>query len=237
MTDFQSRTAMALTLENERLRAELRTQLDELDACRRRAFEAAEATRRRIERNLHDGLQQRLVSVALALGLVNAKLPAEPEAAKPIASEAQNALAAAMDELRELSQGIYPTVLAERGLGIALEDLCERAAVSCELTVSLDDPPSAEIAATAYFAVSEALANVAKHAHASTVRVVVRCADGELTVEVHDDGIGGAAMGRGSGLQGMRDRIDPIGGCLSITSPAGRGTTIRAEIPVGPAAP
>jgi signal transduction histidine kinase len=222
---------MALTLENERLRADLRSRLEELAGCRQRAVDAAEATRRRIERNLHDGMQQRLVSVAMALGLVDAKLPSEPEAAKRIASKAREALAAAMAELRQLSQDIYPTVLAERGLSAALEDLRERAAVPCGLTISLDETPSPQAAAATYFAVSEALTNVAKHARATAVRIVVRCADGVLTVEVRDDGVGGAASAGGSGLQGLIERIDAIGGRLSVTSPAGHGTTIGAEIP------
>jgi signal transduction histidine kinase len=231
MSDPQSRTAMALTVENERLRAELRSRLEELAECRQRAVDAAEATRRRIERNLHDGMQQRLVSVAMALGLVDAKLPNEPEVAKPIASNARKALAAAMAELRELSQDLYPNVLAERGLAAALEDLCERAAVPCRLTISLDETPSAQAAATTYFTVSEALTNVAKHAHATAARVVVRCADGVLTVHVRDDGKGGAATHGGTGLRGLVDRVEALGGRLTVSSPPGRGTTVRAEIP------
>ncbi|MBV9415952.1 MAG: hypothetical protein JO363_13305 [Solirubrobacterales bacterium] len=232
MTEFLSHTAMALTRENQRLRSELRTRLEELDSCRQRAVDAAEVTRRRIERNLHDGMQQRLVSIAMALGLLDAKLPSEPKAAKPIASEARQALAAALDELRELSQGIYPSVLAERGLSVALEELCERSTVPCELAISLEDPPSAPAAAAAYFAVSETLTNVAKHAKASTVRIDARCRGGELMLEIHDDGIGGATTAGGSGLQGLMDRVDAIGGRLSVSSPAGHGTTVRAAIPV-----
>ena len=231
MTDFQSTTATTISLENERLRAELRAGLEELRACRDKAMDAAEATRRRIERNLHDGIQQRLVSLAMSLGLLDAKLPAEPEAAKPIARQAREALALALHELRELSQGIYPSVLAERGLTRGLEELCERAAVTCNLRVSLQDPPSTHVAAAAYFVVSEALTNVAKHAHARTTSVVVYSDDGELIVEIHDDGMGGAATGSGSGLRGMTDRIEALGGRMTVSSPLGRGTSVRAEIP------
>jgi signal transduction histidine kinase len=224
MTESESVTATALTLENERLRTELR-------ACRQRAADAAEATRAQIERNLHDGLQQRLVSLALSLGLLDAKLPHQPGAAKPIAGEARRSLSAALGELRELTQGLYPSALTEHGLTVALEELCDRLPVYCDRKISLDDPPPAEVAAAIYFTVSEALTNVTKHAAASEIRVLVSRVDDQLIAEVHDDGIGGAASAHGSGLRGLAGRIDAVGGRLTVSSPRGFGTTIRAEIP------
>jgi signal transduction histidine kinase len=223
----------SLTAENERLRAELSARLAELRACRARMLEAAEATRKRIERNLHDGTQQRLVSLAMSLGLLDAKLPAEPDAARTIAGQARQALAVALEELRELSQGVYPSVLAERGLMAALEELCERAVPPARLEISLDPPTSGPVAAATYFAVSEMLTNVAKHAHASTVHVLVAGEKHQLTFEVSDDGIGGAVVAGGSGLRGLTDRIEGLGGRLTISSPLWGGTTIRGEFPTG----
>jgi signal transduction histidine kinase len=205
-----------------------------LSECHQRSLDAAEATRKRIERDLHDGLQQRLVSIAMSLGLLDTRLPADPEAAKLIATEARGALAVALAELRELSQGIYPSVLHERGLTLALEELSTHAAVSCDLRISLDDPPASPVAAAAYFVVSEALTNIAKHAHASAARIEIRDDNGQMIVQIHDDGIGRAESARGSGLQGLTDRIEALGGRLAVISPTGRGTTIRAEIPAPP---
>jgi signal transduction histidine kinase len=223
--------AAAMTLENERLQAELRARLSDLQASRARLVDATEAERRRIERDLHDGTQQRLVSLAMSLGLLETKLPADPEAAKPIAQEARAALAVALEELRELSQGIHPAVLTERGLGAALEELADRAALPAYLEVSIDERPSAAVEAAAYFVVSEALTNAAKHSHASEVRVAAQRAGGLLTVEVQDNGIGGAVLVGGSGLRGLTDRVEALGGRLTVSSPPGRGTSLRADIP------
>ena len=223
--------AAALTLENERLQAELRARLGELQASRVRMVEATEAERRRIERDLHDGTQQRLVSLAMSLGLLDSKLPAEPGAAKPIAREAREALALALGELRELSQGIHPAVLAERGLAAALEELAIRTALPAYFDLSIDARPPARVETAAYFVVSEALTNAVKHSHATEVRIAGSCREQLLIVEVADDGIGGAAAGGGSGLRGLADRVEALGGRLTVSSPPGRGTTLRAEVP------
>ena len=194
-------------------------------------MDATEAERRRIERDLHDGTQQRLVSLAMSLGLLETKLPADPEAAKPIAQEARAALAVALEELRELSQGIHPAVLTERGLAAALEELADRAALPAYLEVSIDERPCGAVEAAAYFVVSEALTNAAKHSHASEVRIIASRVAGLLTVEVEDNGIGGAVLVGGSGLRGLTDRVEALGGRLTVSSPPGRGTSLRADIP------
>ena len=206
MTDLQATASLTtLTLENERLR--------------------------RIERNLHDGIQQRLVSVAMSLGLLDAKLPTEPDNAKPIAREAREALNVALHELRELSQGLYPSIIAERGLAAALEELRGRSSLPTRLDVVLRRRTSAEVEACAYFLVSEALTNVAKHAHARQVMIVASHVGQLLVIEVADDGIGGATTRGGTGLRGLVERVEALGGRLIVSSPRGRGTTLRAEIP------
>jgi signal transduction histidine kinase len=225
--------AAALALENERLNAELRARLEDLRASRARIVEAAEAERRRVERNLHDGAQQRLVSIAMALGLMERKLQTDPEAAKPILREAREDLATALQELRELSQGIHPSLLTERGLEAALGELPLRTPVPLALEFSIDERLPAQVEAAAYYVVSEALANVTKYAQATAVRVRVDRVDGKALVEVADDGVGGADSSRGSGLNGLADRVEALGGRLVLVSPAGRGTVVRAEIPCG----
>jgi signal transduction histidine kinase len=222
--------AAGLTLENERLHAELRARLAELQASRARLVEATETERRRIERDLHDGTQQRLVSVAMSLGLAESKLPDDAEAA-PIVREAREALTVALAELRELSQGIHPSILTERGLPGALDELCRRAALPAILDVSLDRRLPTQVETAAYFVVSEALTNAVKHSHANELRVGVQISSGVLVTEVADDGIGGAGGGGGSGIRGMTDRVEALGGRLTVSSPPGRGTTLRAEIP------
>ena len=223
--------AAALTLENERLQAALRARLAELQASRARLVEATETERRRIERDLHDGTQQRLVSLAMSLGLAESKLADDPGAAAPLVREARETLALALAELRELSQGIYPSLLTERGLGAALDDLCRRAALPATLDASLPVRLPQQVEAAAYFVTSEALANAAKHSHATEVRIRARLERGVLLVEIADDGIGGAGTGSGTGLRGLADRVEALGGRLTLSSPPGRGTTIRAEIP------
>jgi signal transduction histidine kinase len=223
--------AAALTLENERLQAALRARLAELQASRARLVEATETERRRIERDLHDGTQQRLVSLAMSLGLAESKLADDPSAAAPLVREARETLALALAELRELSQGIYPSLLTERGLGAALDDLCRRAALPATLDASLPVRLPQQVEAAAYFVTSEALATAAKHSHATEVRIRARLERGVLLVEIADDGIGGAGTGSGTGLRGLADRVEALGGRLTLSSPPGRGTTIRAEIP------
>jgi signal transduction histidine kinase len=223
--------AAALALENERLNAELRARLEDLRASRARIVEAGETERRRIERNLHDGAQQRLVSIAMSLGLAERKLQTDPDAARPILHEARESLAMALQELRELSQGIHPVLLTERGLEAALGELPLRMPVPLELEVSLDERLPVRVEAAAYYVVSEALANVTKYAQATAVRVRVDRIDGQALVEVADDGVGGADRSRGSGLRGLADRVEALGGSFALVSPGGRGTVVRAEIP------
>jgi signal transduction histidine kinase len=225
--------AAALTLENERLQAELRARLSELQASRARLVEATDAERRRLERDLHDGTQQRLVSIAMSLGLLEAKLPNEPRALRPLVHETREALTLALEELRELTQGIQPALLTERGLAAALEDLARRAALPTHLSVDIPERLPEQVESAAYFLVSEALTNAVKHSHASEARASAVSAGGILAVEVADDGIGGATTtgGGGSGLRGLADRVEALGGSLTVSSPPGRGTTLRAEIP------
>jgi signal transduction histidine kinase len=223
--------AAALTLENERLRAELLVRLAELQASRARLVEATDEERRRIERDLHDGTQQRLVSIAMTLGLAESKLAADPQAVEPVLREARDALAVALAELRDLTQGIRPAILVERGLPAALDDLSRRAALAVRLDTTIEGRLPEPVEAAAYFVASEALANAAKHSHASEVRLSASSEPGALVIEIVDDGIGGAGPGGGSGLRGLADRVEAIGGRLTVSSPPGRGTTVRAEIP------
>jgi signal transduction histidine kinase len=223
--------AAGLTIENERLKAELRARVAELQASRARLVAATETERRRLERDLHDGTQQRLVSIAMSLGLLDSRLPADAFAAKPIVQEARQALTLALEELREFTQGIYPALLTERGLAAALDDLCRRAGLPTQLDLSLAGRFPVPVETAAYFLVSEALTNAVKHSHASEVRVEVRREVRMLFVEVADDGIGGAGLGGGSGLRGLIDRVEALGGRLLVSSAPGRGTVLRAEIP------
>jgi signal transduction histidine kinase len=223
--------AAGLALENERLHAELRARLVELQASRARLVEATDAERRRIERDLHDGTQQRLVSIAMSLGLLESKLPAQPDVAAPIVRQTREALALALAELRELTHGILPPLLTERGLAAALEELARGAALATHLHLKLERRLSDQVESAAYFVASEALANAVKHSHATEVRIAAVLDEGTLTVDVADDGIGGASTGGGSGLRGLADRVEALGGRLTVSSPPGRGTTLRAEIP------
>jgi signal transduction histidine kinase len=223
--------AAGLALENERLQAELRARLEDLRASRARIVEATDAERKRIERNLHDGTQQRLVSVAMALGLAESKLSTDPEAAAQILGEARLSLGGALQELRELSQGIHPGLLTERGLGPALQELAYQAPLPVEVDVALERRLPEPVEAAAYFVVAEGLANVVKYASASAVSVTVGRANGSTVIDVADDGIGGADPSHGSGLRGLADRVEALGGALAVVSPPGRGTQLHVEIP------
>ena len=205
--------------------------LQEIRASRARLVEAQDAERRRLERNLHDGAQQRLVSLSLALRLAQAKLAGDPEGAGDILAAAGDELALALAELRELARGIHPAMLTDRGLGAAVESLATRAPVPVELTELPEERLPPPVEAAAFYVISEALANVGKYAGASFVRVSVTRADGRAVVEVDDDGVGGADPARGSGLRGLVDRVEALDGKLEVVSPKGRGTHIRAEIP------
>jgi signal transduction histidine kinase len=223
--------AAALALENERLQAELRARLDELRASRARIVEATDAERKRIERNLHDATQQRLVSVSLALGLADSKLDSDPAGARRILEEAREGLGVALHELRDLSQGIHPGILTERGLAPALKELAYSAQLPVDLTVSVEERLPDPVEAAAYYVVAEALANVSKYASATGVSVTVGRRNGRAVVEVADDGVGGADAARGSGLRGLADRVEALGGAFAVESPPGFGTLLRAEIP------
>jgi signal transduction histidine kinase len=223
--------AASLSLENERLQAELRARLAELQASRARLVQATDAERRRIERDLHDGTQQRLVSIAMSLGLLETKLPSQAQAAQSLVHETREALGLALAELRELTHGINPPLLTERGLPAALDELCRRAGLPTRLDMTIEQRLPDQIESAAYFMVSEALANAAKHSHGSEIQVFASYRGQRLTIEVGDDGIGSATPTGGSGLRGLADRIEALGGRFTISSPPGRGTTLRAEIP------
>jgi len=223
--------AVALTLDNERLHAELRARLDELSASRRRIVQAGHDERKRIERNLHDSTQQRLTSVAMALGLVHSRMNADPRAADDALRQAREGLAVALAELRSLSQGIHPGILSERGLTAAVEDLAYASPLPIKVTANLAGTAVEDVETTAYYVVAEALANVTKHARASGVQVQLREVRGQLIVAVSDDGVGGADASRGTGLRGLSDRIQALGGSLRVDSPTGEGTRLTAVIP------
>jgi signal transduction histidine kinase len=204
----------------------------QLAASRAHLLEVGDAERRRLERNLHDGAQQRLVSVALELAMVNAKLENDPESAQQLLTAARDHLGQGLDELRELARGIHPAILTERGLGPALEAVRDRAPVPVEiLELPSERLPEAVEAAT-YYVVAEAITNVAKYARATHATVRVSRADGTVTVDVADDGVGGADSTRGTGLRGLAARVQAIDGRMDIESPPHRGTRITAEFPV-----
>jgi signal transduction histidine kinase len=203
-----------------------------LAASRARIAAAADETRRRIERDLHDGTQQQLVSLMLELRAVQAAVPAQLGELEGELSRIAGRLEDVFDQVREISHGIHPAILSERGLPSALKALGRRSAVPVELDLHADQRLPGKVEVAAYYAVSEALANVAKHAHASTVYVELDVHDAIVRLVIRDDGIGGTDPARGSGLVGLSDRIEALGGTLEVTSPAGNGTTLLIEIPV-----
>jgi signal transduction histidine kinase len=224
--------AAKLALENERLHAEVRTQLEEVRASRARIVEAADAERRRIERNLHDGAQQRLVTLSLELALAREQATnGAGDELRASLEEASAELSRALTELRELGRGLHPSILTEAGLGPALEALAERAAIPTRVTSSLEQRLPMSVEAAAYFVVAEALANAGKHSSATRIDVELHIQDDRLAVQVDDDGVGGANPTRGSGLAGLADRVAALGGNLDITSSPGQGTRIRAALP------
>jgi PAS domain S-box-containing protein len=211
----------------ERKRAEA-----EIRASRARILEAQDAARRRLERNLHDGAQQRLVALSLALRIAQTRAQTDPEGVERMLASAGEELGQAIGELRELARGIHPAVLTDRGLPAALEALAGRSPTPCAVDVALEERLPPPVEAAAYYVVSEALANVAKYAEATSVRISVSGENGLALVEVADDGIGGANPRAGSGLRGLADRVEALDGRLQVWSPVGKGTRIRAEIPV-----
>jgi signal transduction histidine kinase len=214
-------------------REELTARIGELETSRAKVMDAAEMERMRIERDLHDGAQQRLVSLAMELGRAKAKFGTDPDAAAEIVGQAHEQAKEALAELRNLVRGVHPPVLSDRGLDAALSGLAALSPVPVTVSVELPSRPPAAIEAIAYFVVAEALTNVARYAEADSARIGVARSNGIVEVEVSDDGVGGADTERGSGLRGLADRVEALGGRLTVSSPPGRGTTLRAEIPCG----
>jgi signal transduction histidine kinase len=204
---------------------------EKLAASRARLVEVGDAERMRLERNLHDGAQQRLVSVALGLNMVAAKLDSDPRAAREILAAAQDDLTRGLAELRELARGIHPVVLTERGLGAALDALLARAPVPVEIVEMPERRLPAPVEAAAYYVVAEAITNVGRYARASSATVKIDHSDGTITVTVSDDGVGGADPARGTGLRGLAARVEALNGHLDVVSAPERGTRVRAEIP------
>ncbi|MGZ8707894.1 MAG: sensor histidine kinase, partial [Gaiellaceae bacterium] len=222
--------AASIAIENAQLHVELRARLEELRGSRSRILEAARTERQRLERNLHDGAQQRLVALALELSLLEERLGDDAEAAAQV-DQARREVAAALKELRELAHGIHPAVVTGHGLAVALEQLVARAPVPVQMRVEITKrlPEALEVAA--YYVVSESLANIAKHAKAAAARIDVVQTGDDLVLEIADDGVGGADTERGSGLRGLADRVEALNGRLRVWTPLGGGTRVRAEIP------
>jgi len=216
----------AQSIANDRAQNELR-------ASRLRIVQMADEARRRLERNLHDGAQQRLVSVSLALRLIEQMLVSEKSTAHGVLREASQELGEAMRELRELARGLHPALLNERGLGPALESVSARSPFPVDITgVPEDRRLPLPVEAAIYYVISESLANAARHAAASSARVTMSCSSDQVTVEIADDGVGGASLEAGSGLRGLVDRVEALGGELILSSPHGAGTLVRAELPL-----
>ena len=203
----------------------------DLAESRRRVVSAADEMRRKIERNLHDGSQQRLVTLSMELREIYDSYAGLPELRSKLAHTTEG-LSGLLDELREVSRGLHPAILSEAGLGPALKSLARRASLPVELRVDAVGRLSEPVEVTAYYVVSEALANAAKHSRASAVEITIAVSDGALCVRVHDDGVGGADLTRGSGIVGLRDRVESLGGTITVDSPPGQGTSIAAEIPL-----
>jgi signal transduction histidine kinase len=225
--------AARLAVANERLTTEVQSQLEEVRASRSRIVEASDAERRRVERNLHDGAQQRLVALSLALRRAHAHLPSDaaPETAAALKAASEQ-LAAALAELRELARGIHPAVLSEAGLEAALRALVHESPVRVALRVALPDPVPDAVSVAAYFVAAEALTNVAKYASATHIDLLAESDGHELRIEISDDGVGGADPSAGSGLRGLADRVAALGGRLDIRSRAGEGTRVVARLPL-----
>ncbi|MGM1063873.1 sensor histidine kinase [Saccharothrix sp. Mg75] len=222
--------ALGLALENERLTAELRAKVRQLAESRARLVMAGEDERRRLERDLHDGVQQRLLSAAMTLGLAET---VPPDRSRELAAEAKQAVLATIDDVRAVCHGIHPPVLTERGLHGAVRELTAWADPRPELVLDLPDDVPPQVETTAYYVVAEALANVAKHAEASRTTVAITVTGGLLEVRVDDDGRGGADPGGGTGLRGLGDRVEANGGTMRVVSEVDAGTSVRVVLPCG----
>jgi signal transduction histidine kinase len=218
------------SIEARRARA-LRERVADLRDARQRIIAAADAERRRIERDLHDGAQQRMVAVAATLSLAEARFTTDPERAAELIAHARAEAEVAVKELRDLARGIHPAVLSDLGLAAALDALASRAPVPVQVTGVPSAPLPPAVEAAAYFVTAEALTNVAKYAHASECFVRLSLEDARLRVEVCDDGVGGADPSTGTGLLGLRDRVEALDGRLEVDSPPGAGTTVVVELP------
>jgi signal transduction histidine kinase len=212
-------------------RAALEVQLEQLETSRSAAVDSAEAERRRIERDLHDGAQQRLVALAATLGDARQHFDTDPEAARAMVDDAHTEAKAALKEIRDLVRGINPFILQDRGLDAALSAVVARSPVPVDLEIRLTDRPPTAVESAAYFVVAEALTNVARHADATRAHVAVARSGNRVVVEVRDDGRGGADASLGTGLQGLRDRVTALGGTMYVLSPVGGPTTIMVELP------
>ncbi len=213
--------------------AQLSARLTKVEASRAAAVDAGEAERKRIERDLHDGAQQRLVALAMDLGQAREKMDTDPEAAGRLVAEAHEEAKRALTDLRDLVRGIHPAILEDRGLDAALSAVVARSPVPVELTVDVERRPGAAVESTAYFVVSEALVNVARHSRATRASVSIMGGNDRLVVEITDNGVGGADAARGTGLAGLSERVEAVGGWLRVLSPTGGPTTILAEMPCG----
>jgi signal transduction histidine kinase len=222
--------AAAISLENGRLQTELRARLEELKGSRARIVEASQKERQRLERNLHDGAQQRLIALSLELRLLEPQLDGDADTTARL-DRAKREIATSLEELRDIARGIHPAVVSAHGLEIALEQLAARAPVPVRVTTNMDGRLPERLEVAAFYLVSESLANIGKHAHATSATVEVTRTNGQVTVEVVDDGIGGADTERGSGLRGLADRVEALEGRLRIWSPTDGGTRLKAEIP------
>jgi signal transduction histidine kinase len=225
--------SMARALLGPTQEAELAAQVTLAETSRTAAVDSAETERRRIERDLHDGAQQRLVALAANLGAAREKLDQDPAEGREMVATAHEEAKAALAEIRDLVRGIHPVILEDRGLDAALSAVVARSPVPVSLDVQVTERPPPAVESAAYFVVNEALANIARHARATRAHVSIARAGNRLVVEVRDDGIGGADPSLGSGLQGLRDRVAGLGGTMFVISPPGGPTTISVELPCG----
>lgn len=214
-------------------RKEFEDRVSDLESSRTRAVDSAEAERRRIERDLHDGAQQRLIAVAMSLGIARQRLDDDPESARTLVGEAHDEVKSALKELRDLVRGIHPVILEDRGLDAALSAVIARCSVPVDLRVDVNERPLPAVESAAYFIVSEALVNVVRHAQATAATVEIARRGDRLTIAIADNGVGGADPTNGTGLQGLSDRVAAIDGWMQVVSPVGGPTTLMVEVPCG----
>jgi signal transduction histidine kinase len=224
--------ATGMSIQNAQLQVELRARLEELRGSRIRILEAEQRERRRLERDLHDGAQQRLIALSMELGELGDQLPGDSDLGTRI-DRARQEVTASLAELRDLAHGIHPAAVSDHGLAVALESVATRATIPVEVIGATEDRFPEPVELAAFFIVCEALANIARHSEASSALVELERKQAALVVEVTDDGIGGASADTGTGLRGVADRVEALGGRLQVWSPVGEGTRLRAEIPCG----